>query len=146
MTHKIKMLVVALSITLLGIAGLGNAGSKIPLVFNYDLPYNPWEYSKHSVTFSHSAHAMTYKISCIECHHTLDEDSAMVEESCQDCHGNPEMRSFAQAARIPAEERIDYYLLTIHDKCLKCHKQVRQSDQWTDAPVGCWLCHVYENK
>ena len=147
MIDKIKMLMVALSIMVLaGLCGIGYSESEVPLVFQYDLPFNKRTYSSHSVTFAHSTHAMKYKIACIQCHHTLEEGALAVEETCKDCHTNTEMRSFPQAENIPGEKRLDYYFLAIHDQCINCHKEVRKSDEWTKAPVGCWRCHVYTKK
>ncbi len=146
MIFKIKMLVVASSIMVLGLCGTGYAESEVPLVFKYDLRFNKWAYASHSVTFAHATHAMKYKIACIRCHHTLEEGAIAVEETCRDCHTNTEMRSFPQAENIPEENRMDYYFLAVHDQCMNCHKEVRKSDEWTKAAVGCWRCHVYQKK
>ncbi len=146
MTIYIKFLLTALSVMILGLFGLGYAESEIPKVFQYDLPFNKWVYSSHSVTFSHATHAMNYKIACIQCHHTLEEDAIAVEETCQDCHTNTELKSFPDAESIPEEERMEFYFLAIHDQCINCHREVRKSDEWTSAPVGCWRCHVHQKK
>ena len=146
MVIKIKMLVVVSSLVVLGLYGIGYAESEIPKAFNYELPFNKWVYASHSVTFAHATHAMQYKIACIRCHHTLEEDALAVEETCKDCHSNTEMRSFPQAEGVPEENRMEHYFLAIHDQCINCHKEVREFDEWTIAPVGCWRCHVYEKK
>jgi hypothetical protein len=146
MKIKIKFLVVASSIMVIGLCGIGYAGSEAPLAFKYDLRFSEWTYSSHSVTFGHSTHAMKHKITCIRCHHTLEAGSIAVEETCRDCHTNTEMRSFPKAENIPEEKRMDYYFLAIHDQCINCHKEVRESDEWTKAPVGCWRCHVFKKK
>ena len=146
MITKIKILVVASSIMVLGLYGIGYVESEVPLVFKYDLRFNQWAYSNHSVTFAHATHAMKYKIACIRCHHKLGEGAIAVEKTCRDCHANTEMKSFPQAESIPEEKRMDYYFLAIHDQCINCHKEVRKSDEWTKAPVGCWRCHVYQKK
>ena len=146
MIFKIKILVVASSIIVLGLGGITYAESEIPLVVKYDLRFDKRTYSSHSVTFGHATHAIKYKIACIRCHHTLEEGAIAVEETCTDCHANTEMRSFPQADNIPEEKRMDFYFLAIHDQCINCHKEVRKSDEWTKAPVGCWRCHVYQNK
>lgn len=146
MINKIKVLMVALSIMVLGLCWIGYAESEVPLVFKYDLPFNKRTYSSHSVTFAHSTHAMKYKIACIQCHHKLEVGAIAVEETCVDCHTNTEMKSFPQAKNIPQEERMDYYFIAIHNQCVHCHKEVRQYDKWTKAPVGCWRCHVLKKK
>lgn len=146
MIIKIKILLAASSIIVSGLCGIGYAGSEVPKVLTYQLSFNKLTYSSHSVTFKHATHAMNYKIGCIRCHHTLEKGAMAVEEACTDCHTNTEMRSFPQAENIPEESRTDYYFLAIHDQCVNCHKEVRKSDEWTKAPVGCWRCHVYQNK
>ena len=62
MIIKIKMLVVVSSLVVLGLYGIGYAESEIPKVFNYELPFNRWRYSSHSVSFAHAMHAMNFKI------------------------------------------------------------------------------------
>lgn len=146
MIITIKILVAAASIVILGLCGIGHAESEVPKDFKYDLPFNKWEYASHSVSFEHATHAMQYKIACVQCHHTLEEGAIAVEETCSDCHTNTEMRSFPQAESIPEENRMDYYFLALHDQCINCHREVRKSDEWTSAPVGCWRCHVFEKK
>ena len=66
-------MVVASSIMVLGLWAIGYAGSEVQEVFKYDLRFNKLTYASHSVTFGHSTHAMTYKIACIRCHHTLEQ-------------------------------------------------------------------------
>ena len=146
MMIKIKILMVASSIIVLGLCGTGYTESEIPLKLKYELQFNQSTYAGHTVTFAHATHAMEYKIACIQCHHTLEKGAVAVEETCKDCHANTEMRSFAQAESLPDEKRMDYYFLAIHDQCMKCHRAVRESDEWTKAPVGCWRCHIYQKK
>ncbi len=146
MIIKIKILMVAVSMLVLGLYGIGFTESPIPLVIKYELKFNPLTYTSHSVTFGHSTHAMKYRIACIQCHHTLEKGAVAVEETCKDCHANTEMRSFPQAESIPEEDRMDYHFLAIHDQCMDCHRQVRKSDEWSKAPVGCWRCHIFEKK
>ena len=129
-----------------GIYGLGHADSTIPAVYNYQLAYNDATHTAHTVTFEHAAHAMEYKIACIQCHHTLEPGATAVDETCSDCHANTEMRSFPQAESIPEDERLDYYFLALHDQCINCHRAAREADTWTKAPVGCWRCHIYTKK
>lgn len=160
MKIKIKILVVASSIIVLGLCltGYTESQSQIPLVVKYELPFNKSTYSSHSVTFAHSTHAMERRIACIQCHHELEKGAIAVKKTCKDkdCHANTEMRSFLQAENIPKEKRKDYYFLAIHDQCINCHKEVRKYDEWTKAkevrkygewtkaPVGCWRCHAFK--
>ncbi len=146
MIIKIKILMVASSIIVCGLCGIGYSESQVPPVFKYELHYNTDTYASHTVTFGHAAHAMEYKIACIQCHHTLEKGALAVEETCKDCHTNTEMRSFVQAENIGDDNRMDYYFLAIHDQCMNCHRAVRKSDEWSKAPVGCWRCHIYTKK
>ena len=109
MIIKIKIWVVASSIMILGFWAIGYAGSEVPKVLTYELWFNKSTYAGHSVTFAHATHAMNYKIACIRCHHMLEQGATAVEETCQDCHTNTEMRSFPKAESIPAESRMDYF-------------------------------------
>ncbi len=158
MIIKIKILMVAVSMLVLGLYGIGFTESPIPSVIKYELEFNPLTYTSHSVTFGHSTHAMKYMIACIKCHHTLEKGAIEFKKTCKDCHANTEMRSFPQAESIPDKKRMDYYFLAIHDQCINCHKEVRKHDAstmakevrkhdaWTKAPVGCWRCHIFEKK
>ena len=146
MIIKIKILIMALFVVIVGLCGIGFSQPQIPAVVEYKLQFNKMTYSSHSVTFAHATHAMEYKIACIQCHHTLEKGALAVEETCKDCHSNTELRSFPQAESIPEENRMDYYFLAIHDQCINCHRAVRKSDEWTKAPVGCWRCHIYTKK
>ena len=146
MINYIKILMLASSIIVLGLCGTGYTESEVPLAFKYELSFNKRTHASHSVAFGHSTHAMQHKITCIRCHHTLEEGAIAVEETCVDCHANTEMRSFPQAENIPEKKRMDYYFLALHDQCINCHKEARKSDEWIKAPVGCWRCHVYEKK
>ena len=136
MIIKSIILMMAPFIIVLGLCGFGYADSKIPLIIDYELSFDERAYTSHSVTLDHAMHAMKYKISCIRCHHTLEEDTLAVKETCKDCHSNTELRSFPQAESIPEEKRMEHYFLAIHDQCINCHKEVRKSDEWTTAPVG----------
>ena len=146
MLHKFKMLMAASTAIVLGIYGLGRAASEIPSVLTYDLAFNKATHTAHTVTFEHAAHAMEYKIACVQCHHTLEMGATAVDETCTDCHANTQMRSFSQAESIPENERLDYYFLALHDQCINCHRAAREADTWTRAPVGCWRCHLYTKK
>jgi len=140
---KVKFLIMILSILLLQIAGIGNAESEIPLVLKYELPvvYGK-KYDSHSATFTHSGHAMEYNITCVRCHHTLEEGAIAVEETCMDCHADTDLRSYKAGRTIPEEERLEYYILTLHDQCINCHKEIKIFNKGAKAPVACWRCHI----
>ena len=143
MIYQLKFLILVLMIFLFQIGGYCWAESEIPLVFKYELPVvNEKKYDSHTVTFTHAAHVATYKITCIHCHHTLEEGATAVEETCMDCHEDTDMRSVMQGRTIPEDERIEYYILTLHDQCIQCHKEIKQYNRNAKAPVACFQCHI----
>ena len=142
MIIKIKLLVVATAIIVLGLYRIGFTESEIPLILKYEFPvFNKQIYSSHSATFAHSTHAMEYKITCVQCHHTLEPGAIAVEESCLDCHGRKAIRN-QRDQRIPREERAQPYLIVLHDMCIDCHKQIKTSNPHVGLPVACWRCHI----
>lgn len=141
-----KIHVLASLLTFLEICGISYAESSLPLVLQYELPFNESAYSSHYVTFTHATHAMKYKITCIQCHHTLEQGAIAVEETCRDCHKNTGIKSFAEAKNVPDEKRKDYYFIAIHGQCVNCHKEVKNHDEGANAPVGCWRCHVRKQR
>ena len=143
MTKKLEILIFFLAVFMFMTSGNCQAESEIPLVFEYELRVvHTKKYDSHTVTFSHAAHAMKYKITCIQCHHTLEEGATAVEETCVDCHEDTDLRSYMQGRSIPEDERIEYHLLTLHDQCIQCHKETRQYSQIAKAPVACFQCHI----
>jgi len=143
MINKFKFLILILSIVLFQIGGSGWAESEIPLVFEYELPvFNKKKYDSHTATFTHAAHAMQYKITCVRCHHTLEEGAVAVEETCLDCHEDTDLRSYARGRIIPVDKRIEYYMLSFHDQCINCHKEVKKYNGNAKVPVACWRCHI----
>jgi len=145
MIIKTKLLAVASFIIVLGLYGLGFTESESPYVFRYELS-KPKTKSMHSVTFKHSTHAMEYKITCLRCHHELEEGAVAVEERCVDCHEDTELKSYKEFRGISGEERQEHYILMMHDQCINCHKEIKTHYQNSMAPVACWGCHVRKKK
>ena len=138
---KIRILILSLLLILIG--GIGHTDSDIPLVFEYDLPIaNDQVYASHSVTFSHGAHATEYKIACIKCHHMLEDENSEVEDNCVYCHEDTDVRRYQEFRKINGEDRIDYWILAIHDQCINCHKEIKEENFRAKAPVACWGCHI----
>jgi len=143
MINKSKILITCLSIVFFQIYGIGHTESEIPLVFEYELPVvNEKKYESHTATFTHADHAMQYNITCIKCHHTLEEGATAVEETCMDCHEDTDLRSYTKGRIIPEDERFEYYILMLHDQCIQCHKEIKQYSKKTKAPVACFQCHI----
>jgi hypothetical protein len=138
--------VVILSILLFQGGGLGHAGSEIATVFEYDLPVaGERGYTSHSATFTHSKHAMEYKITCVRCHHELEPGAIAVEESCLDCHGRKAI-SNQRDRRVPKEKRAQPYLIVLHDMCIDCHKEIKTNNPHVRVPLACWRCHIRKKK
>ena len=148
MLLKLKYRIILSSILFCLLCGIGFTESEIPFVFKHDLSVvNDRLYTSHSVTFTHAAHIMEYKITCVQCHHMLEPGATAVEERCADCHEGTDMRNYAGAREIISdEERIEYYILAIHDQCINCHKETKQHSGVAKVPVACWGCHIRKKK
>jgi predicted RNA-binding Zn-ribbon protein involved in translation (DUF1610 family) len=95
-----------LTVFILQFYGIGYAESGITTVFEYEFPVaHKRLYKSHTVTFAHSKHAMEFKITCAQCHHTLEPGATAVEEACIDCHGSKALRD-QRNRRSPGEKRI----------------------------------------
>ena len=148
MKVKRRFPTVLLALLLFQIGGIGQTESDIPLVFEYDLRVvNERIYAAHYATFAHGRHAMEYNIACVECHHTLEEGSTAVEETCSDCHEGTERRNYGALRTItPEDERMEYYIIAFHAQCIICHKEIKKHNQNVQVPVACWGCHVRKKK
>ena len=148
MIFKLKLRIMISALFIFLICGIGQTESEIPLVFKYELPVvNDRLYASHSVTFTHATHAMDYKITCVQCHHTLKPGAVAVKKNCVDCHENIELRRYMEAIYIiPEKERMDYHILAIHNQCINCHKETKRYGVVAKAPVACWGCHVRQKK
>lgn len=146
MVFKVNIRMTTLAILFFLNYGIGCAESEIPTIFKYELPTVNKNYS-HTVTFTHATHAMTYKISCAQCHHTLEPGALAVEETCVDCHDNTGWRRYFEARYfIPEAERYEYHILALHDQCINCHKDIKQHNRSATPPVACWGCHTRKKK
>jgi len=73
------------------------------------------------VLFTHAVHAQDYGITCLDCHHNIEDDETY---SCKECHqatGDGRMLSRTDA---------------FHAKCSGCHKEK------VAGPVECNSCHA----
>ncbi len=73
------------------------------------------------VLFTHSVHSQDYDLSCLDCHHNLEDDEVY---SCRECHnatGDESMLSITDA---------------FHEQCIGCHKEKGA------GPVECNSCHA----
>ena len=145
MKIKLKFLIVILSIFLFQICGFGYAKSEIPYVFKYSLSTRKVN-TENQVIFSHSKHAMEYKITCVDCHHQLESGAEAVNENCLDCHGSKAIRNNPPNRRSPKEKRVQPYLVVLHDMCVGCHKELKANGSYSKVPVACWGCHIRKQK
>lgn len=137
-------LTVILPVLLFQVDGVGRAQSEIPYVFEYELPVaNQQAYKRHTATFSHSKHAMDYDITCVRCHHTLEQGATAVDESCRDCHGSEALTNLRKQG-VPREETGQPYLIALHDMCVDCHKEIKANNPGVKVPLACWRCHIRE--
>ena len=140
MKIKLKFLMVILSIFLVQICGIGYAESEIPYFFKYSLSTRNMN-TANQVIFTHSTHAMEYKIACVDCHHQLEPGAEAVGENCLDCHGRKAIRINQQNRLLPGEKRAQPYLIALHKMCVDCHKEIKANNSYSTVPVACWRCH-----
>ncbi len=146
MRRSVISLIVILPILILPINGTGYTESKIAKIYNYEFPVaEDSMYKSHMVTFAHAKHAMQFKITCVQCHHTLEPGAIAVEETCRDCHGREAIRN-QQNRRAPGEKKIRPYLIALHDMCIDCHKEIKKFTSNVKAPLACWQCHIRKKK
>ena len=115
---------------------------EIPKIFEYSFPeVDPIKIYAGPVTFSHDGHTTEYGLSCVACHHTLEEGETEVEETCSDCHTEPGFVRGKQAEELDEDELIEHYLNALHIQCIDCHKQKKIEDRQRKIPIGCTQCH-----
>jgi hypothetical protein len=102
--------------------------------------------------FDHDMHSYDYGLSCMDCHHEMDQ-FGMDPQRCSDCHFGQEMARVAHDSCIgchanmggPVEQdcstchsprgRTDAF----HDQCIGCHEDVNKGPVEAD----CETCHGY---
>jgi hypothetical protein len=72
------------------------------------------------VLFTHNVHTGEYSLTCLDCHHNIEDEELY---NCSDCH----------------EEAGDEYLMSradaLHETCMGCHQD------YGAGPVDCGACH-----
>ena len=146
MISRVISLIGILPILLLQFYGIGYTESEITKVFKYEFPVaNKRVYKSHTVTFAHSKHAMEFKITCVQCHHTLEPGATAAEKTCMDCHGSKALRD-QRNRRVPGEKSIQPYLIALHGMCIDCHKEVKEHNPDLRVPLACWRCHIRKKR
>ena len=144
MIMRVISLIGILPVFMLQLYGIGHAESGITMVFKYEFPVAQKRlYKSHTVTFAHSKHAMEFKITCVQCHHTLEPGATAVEKTCIDCHGSKALRD-QRNHRAPGEKGIPPYLIALHGMCIDCHKEIKEHNPDLRVPLACWRCHIRE--
>ena len=137
MIMRVLSLIGILPVFMLQLHGIGHAESGITKVYKYEFPVaNKRLYKSHTVTFAHAKHAMEFKITCVQCHHTLEPGATAVEEACIDCHGSKALHG-QRNRRASGEKRTPPYLIALHGMCIDCHKEDGT------APTECSGCHAF---
>ena len=124
MTSK-KDLTIALSLAILFLA----TGIICYASFPPPVPKEPvrlmFKNAAGKVLFGHSTHAENYDLSCVDCHHNIeDEDQDQRVYNCSECHestGDEAMPGRADA---------------FHTQCKGCHENAGT------GPVECNSCHA----
>lgn len=103
-------------------------------------------------TAGHAIHAQGAKISCNQCHTSLDQRARPPKEACKGCH--QDRASGSKAVKIPEMHdlrctdcheflRIDTSLKPAKTLCQQCHER-RKAAPWIErrhARYECWVCH-----
>ncbi len=73
------------------------------------------------VLFTHSNHNYGYDLSCLDCHHNIEDDEIY---NCSECH-EPQ-----------GDESMPGKTDALHAQCIGCHKDIGS------GPVDCNSCHA----
>lgn len=83
------------------------------------------ENPKGNVGFPHKAH-VDLGYACNDCHHNMEDDAAMPEDFCHDCH--------TADSDVTAKD-------AFHKSCKDCHKEYKKEHPDSGAPTSCKACH-----
>ncbi len=115
----------------------------MPPVFEFHFPHlDSIRIYSGPVSFTHTAHFSSYRISCIRCHHSLESGAERVDAHCKTCHKKEGFPRFEAAEMLTEKERNQYYLVALHNQCIGCHIDTRQSQRQSDVPISCTRCHL----
>lgn len=73
------------------------------------------------VLFGHMTHKADYDLSCVDCHHNIEDDEVYNCSECHEATGDEDMPGRADA---------------FHDQCKGCHEDAGA------GPVECNSCHA----
>lgn len=141
-SRSISSLVVLFIVSLTTMSGAW-ANSELPDIFEYRFPdVDPIRIYSGTVRFTHKAHIVDYRISCLRCHHYLKDPDTRISDSCRKCHTKEGFPRFEAARSLTAQERSQHHLVALHDQCINCHIDVRMTDQQSSIPISCTRCHL----
>jgi hypothetical protein len=119
------------------------ASDDISDIFEYRFPHaDPIRIYSGTVRFTHKNHISQYRIACVQCHHYLELGDERVQTSCRECHTEEGFPRFEDAEDLSAEERIQHYLVALHDQCIDCHIGVQKNNRKSSVPISCTRCHL----
>ncbi len=151
---KLWMVLVAVGVATMFLAGGIYAGTTAPDVVKMQAPY---DHTKGIVEFSHKKHSGEYKnakgeaINCGECHHDDKGKPLALKEGdnvqkCFECHNQPGELKGKDAQGKPASEVIKYHANALHKNCIDCHKDYNKANNTKAAPATCTKCHPGDKK
>ncbi|MBF0390137.1 MAG: cytochrome c3 family protein [Desulfamplus sp.] len=73
------------------------------------------------VLFTHAVHTQDYDLSCLDCHHNIEDDEVY---SCKECH------------EATGDEGMPSRTDAFHEQCIGCHNEKGA------GPVECNSCHA----
>ena len=102
------------------------------------------------VEFPHSVH---FDFNCKECHHTWDNETAILSCTTAGCH---DITQIPESGFKPGEA-VRYYKSAFHNACIGCHKEIKvrnkkleksmaslKGEMQRTGPTGCTGCHPKE--
>ncbi|MBF0201044.1 MAG: cytochrome c3 family protein [Desulfamplus sp.] len=73
------------------------------------------------VLFTHTVHSYDYDISCLDCHHNIEDDDIY---NCSECH------------EAEGDDYVPGRTDALHQQCIGCHQDMGA------GPVDCNSCHA----
>jgi len=84
--------------------------------------------------FDHETHEYDYGLSCMDCHHEMD-DFGMDPQRCSDCHASPgEMAEVAHDSCISCHSAMAG---PVEQDCASCHVPRERTEAFHDQCIGC---------
>lgn len=92
-------------------------------------------HKKGGVKFTHTKHAVNYKVACTECHHVFKEGKNVFKQ------GDPVQKCAACHDPVESKGKVKKLMLAYHKNCQGCHKELKKAGKTTGPTTKCNDCH-----